>query len=132
MSCIHVTRETFVENVVSSPKTVLLDFYATWCGPCKMIAPILEEISEERDDLVIAKINVDEEREIATEFGIVSIPTLVVMKNGSIINQAVGYMPKEKILALIPCREKTLFIFIDHVYFFPAFGMLQRRIRYHQ
>jgi len=102
MSCIHVTRETFVENVVSSPKTVLLDFYATWCGPCKMIAPILEEISEERDDLVIAKINVDEEREIATEFGIVSIPTLVVMKNGSIINQAVGYMPKEKILALIP------------------------------
>ena len=101
MSVVHITKANFEELVLNNPKSVLLDFWATWCGPCRMVAPIVEEIAAERDDILVGKINVDEEMELAVQFGIISIPTLVVMKNGKIANKAVGYMPKEKILELL-------------------------------
>lgn len=101
MSVVHITKANFEELVINSPKRVLLDFWATWCGPCRMVAPIVEEIAAQRDDILVGKINVDEEMELAVQFGIISIPTLVVMKGGEIVNKAVGYMPKEKILELL-------------------------------
>ncbi|MBR5570411.1 MAG: thioredoxin [Oscillospiraceae bacterium] len=99
---IHVTNETFEELVLDSEKTVLLDFWATWCGPCQQIAPILEEIAQERSDVVICKINVDEEPELAAQFGVTGIPMLVVMEDGQIINEAVGARPKAEIEKLLP------------------------------
>jgi len=101
MAIITVTKEIFEQLVLSSPNTVLLDFWAPWCGPCRMVAPILDQLSREREDLVIGKVNVDEEMELAMEFGVASIPTLVVMKEGTAVAQAVGYMPKEKIEKLL-------------------------------
>ena len=101
MAVLHVTSENFEELVVNSPKPVLLDFWATWCGPCRMVAPIVEEIAAEFDDIVVAKVDVDQEVALANQFGIVSIPTLVVMKDGQAVNQAVGYRPKAGILALL-------------------------------
>ena len=101
MAYITITKDNFSSKVLESDKTVILDFWATWCGPCRMIAPILEEIAEEREDIVVGKINVDEERELSREFGIMSIPTLIVFKNGEVVNKGIGYMPKENILALI-------------------------------
>lgn len=101
MSVAQITKANFEELVKNSEKPVLLDFWATWCGPCRMVAPIVEQIASEREDIVVGKINVDEEMELAVRFGIVSIPTLVVMKNGEMSNKAVGYMPKEKILNLL-------------------------------
>ena len=101
MAEVTVTKATFEELVLKNPKTVLLDFWAPWCGPCRMVAPILEEIASQREDVVIGKVNVDEEMELAVQFGIVSIPTLIVMKNGQMANKAVGYMPKSDILALL-------------------------------
>ena len=100
MSVITVTKDNFA-TVTAENSLVLLDFWAVWCGPCKMIAPILTEIAGEREDLVIGKVDVDSEMELAMEFGISSIPTLVVIKDGKPVNKAVGYMPKEKILALL-------------------------------
>ena len=101
MSIIHVNATNFQQEVLQSDKPVLIDFWADWCGPCRMIAPIVEEIAQEREDILVGKVNVDEEMELAVKFGIISIPTLVVMKNGEIANKAVGYMPKEKILELL-------------------------------
>ena len=101
MAVIHVTKANFEELVVNSEKKVLLDFWAPWCGPCRMVAPIVEEIAEERDDVILGKVNVDEEMELAVQFGIISIPTLAVMKNGELTNKAVGYMPKAEILKLL-------------------------------
>ena len=101
MSMITVTQENFEELVLRSDKKVLLDFWATWCGPCRMVAPILEEIAAEREDILVGKIDVDSEMELAVRFGIVSIPTLIVMKNGEMANKAVGYMPKAEILKLL-------------------------------
>ncbi|MBR3949999.1 MAG: thioredoxin [Oscillospiraceae bacterium] len=101
MAELTVTKANFEELVLNNPKTVLLDFWAPWCGPCRMVAPILEEIAAEREDVCIGKVNVDEEMELAVQFGIVSIPTLIVMKNGQMANKAVGYMPKGDILALL-------------------------------
>ena len=100
MSLIHVTKDNFAE-VKASDKPVLLDFFATWCGPCRMIAPFIEQIAEEHPEYVIAKIDVDEEPELAQEFGIQSIPTLVVMKNGKIVKQSMGAKPKSAILAML-------------------------------
>jgi len=101
MAIVSITKDNFEELVLKNPKPVLLDFWAVWCGPCRMVAPIVEQIAGEREDIVVGKINVDEEMELAVRFGIVSIPTLIVMKNGEVANKAVGYMPKEKILGLL-------------------------------
>ena len=98
---VNITSANFEEMVLNSHKPVLLDFWATWCGPCRMVAPLVEEIAAEREDILVGKVNVDEEMELAVKFGIVSIPTLVVMKNGEIANKAVGFMPKADILNLL-------------------------------
>ncbi len=101
MSVIKITKENFESEVMSSAKPVLLDFYADWCGPCRMVAPIVAEIAAERDDIVVGKINVDEENELAIKFGVASIPMLVVIKDGKIANSAVGARPKEQIIAML-------------------------------
>ena len=102
MALIHVTRDNYDADVRNSNKVVLLDFYADWCGPCKMVAPILEEIAAEYPEITVGKINVDECMDLAVEFKVTSIPLLVVMQDGEILNQALGAMPKEEILALLP------------------------------
>lgn len=102
MALIHITRENYDSEVRDSGKVVLLDFYADWCGPCKMIAPILEEIAEEYPEITVGKVNVDECMDLAVEFKVASIPLLVVLKDGEVINKALGAMPKEEILALLP------------------------------
>ena len=101
MSIIHITKENFQSVVTESPKPVLIDFWATWCGPCKMIAPIVEEIAAEREDIIVGKIDVDQEMDLAVRFGITSIPTLVLMKNGEVAATMVGYRPKADILKLL-------------------------------
>ena len=101
MSIVHITKENFQTVVKESPKPVLIDFWATWCGPCKMIAPIVEEIAAERDDIIVGKIDVDQEMELAMQFGITSIPTLVLMKSGEVAATMVGYRPKADILKLL-------------------------------
>ena len=101
MDILHIDQNNYEELVVKADKPVLLDFWAPWCGPCRMIAPILEEISAEDESIVIGKVNVDDEMALAAKFGIVSIPTLVVMENGKAVNTAVGYRPKADILALL-------------------------------
>ena len=101
MSIVHITKENFQSVVLESPKPVLIDFWAVWCGPCKMIAPIVEEIAAERADIVVGKIDVDQEMELAVRFGISSIPTLVLMKDGNAAATLVGYRPKADILKLL-------------------------------
>ena len=101
MAVITITKENFQSEVVQSDKPVLLDFWATWCGPCRMVSPIVDQIADERSDIKVGKINVDEQPELAQQFRIISIPTLVVMKDGQIANKAVGAMLKEEILALL-------------------------------
>ena len=98
---VNITSANFEELVLNNPKPVLLDFWATWCGPCRMVAPVVEEIAAEREDILVGKLNVDEEMALAVRFGIVSIPTLIVMKNGEVANKAVGFMPKADILKLL-------------------------------
>ncbi len=100
MSVVHVNIENFESVVKSSEKPVLLDFFANWCGPCRMISPIIEEIAAEHPEYVVGKINVDEESELASEFGVVSIPLLVVVKDGKIASKLVGARPKEQILSM--------------------------------
>lgn len=100
MSVLNVNKNNF-EQIRNSEKLVLLDFYADWCGPCRMVSPIVDEVARERSDILVGKINVDNEPELSGEFGVVSIPLLVVMKNGKIINQAAGARPKPQILAML-------------------------------
>ena len=100
MSVITITNENFNEEVINSAKPVLLDFWASWCGPCRMVAPIVDEIADERADVKVGKVNVDDEPELASKFGVMSIPTLVVMENGKIKNQTVGARPKNQIEAM--------------------------------
>ena len=101
MSVININNNNFQDEVMHSEKLVLLDFWASWCGPCRMVSPIVDEIAAERSDIKVGKINVDEQPELAARFGIMSIPTLVVIKNGKVINQAVGTRPKAQILAML-------------------------------
>jgi thioredoxin 1 len=101
MAVIEITKENFEEKVIKSEKPVLLDFWAPWCGPCRMLSPIVDEVAEENDDIVVGKINVDNEEDLARKFGIQSIPTLVVMKNGEVAKTSVGVIPKQKILDLV-------------------------------
>ena len=100
MAIVHITKENFPE-LSTGDKPLLIDFWATWCGPCRMIAPIVEEIAAERSDIIVGKIDVDEEPELAKQFRIVSIPTLVLMKGGEIAATLVGYRPKADILKLL-------------------------------
>lgn len=101
MNPVNINQTNFSEEVVHSDRPVLLDFWAPWCGPCRMVGPILEEIAAERPDVKVGKVNVDEQPELAGQFGITSIPTLMVLKNGEIVNQAMGARPKSQILALL-------------------------------
>ena len=101
MSAISVNKNNFNQEVLNSDKPVLLDFWASWCGPCRMVSPIVDEIAAERSDIKVGKINVDQEPELAAQFGVMSIPTLVVIKDGRIVNQAVGARPKAQILAML-------------------------------
>ena len=101
MSAINITASNFEEEIIRSDKPVLLDFWAPWCGPCRMVGPIVEEIADERADIKVGKINVDEEQELARRFGVMSIPTLVVVKEGQVVHQSAGARPKAQILALL-------------------------------
>ena len=101
MSVINITKNNFAEEVLNSDKPVLLDFWASWCGPCRMVSPIIDEIAGERADIKVGKINVDEQPELAAKFSVMSIPTLVVIKDGKIVNQAMGARPKAQILDMI-------------------------------
>ena len=101
MPVIEITKENFEEKVLKAENKVLLDFWANWCGPCKMIAPYVEQVAEEYPHILVGKIDVDTQQALAMEFGITSIPTLIVMENGKPVNQALGYRPKESILKLL-------------------------------
>ena len=101
MSAVNINLNNFRQEVLNSDKPVLLDFWAPWCGPCRMVVPLVEQIADERSDVKVGKVNIDEEFELAREFGIMSIPTLVVMKDGQVIRQATGARPKHQILEML-------------------------------
>ena len=101
MSVLYVNQESFEKIIHESSKPVLVDFWATWCGPCRMLAPVLEEVAEERQDVTVCKVDVDEERELALEYGISSIPTLLVFKNGEVVKKSIGVISKDEMLALL-------------------------------
>lgn len=101
MSVITITKENFDQQVLQNAKPVLLDFWASWCGPCRMLSPVVDEIAQENDAIAVGKVNVDEQPELATKFGVMSIPTLMVFKDGKAVNTSVGVVPKAKILAML-------------------------------
>lgn len=101
MAVIHGNKNNFQEEVMNSQKPVLLDFWASWCGPCKMVAPILDEIAKEEQNIKVVKVNVDEQPELAAEFQIMSIPTLMVVKDGKVVNRSMGAKPKKQILEMV-------------------------------
>lgn len=98
---IKITNENFEQEILKSDKTVLIDFYADWCAPCKMLSPIIEQVAEENNDIKVVKINVDELQDIAIKYEVMSIPTLVVIKNGQEVNRSVGFVSKSQILELV-------------------------------
>lgn len=98
MSVIHLTKENFTKEVLESSQPVLVDFFATWCGPCKMLAPILDELAQEDHDFKIAKLDVDEQGELAQQYGVMSIPTVIVFKDGKPVNTGVGFKPKQALI----------------------------------
>ena len=101
MAVITITKENFEQEVLRSDKPVLLDFWASWCGPCRMLSPVVDEVAEERTDVKVGKVNVDQQPELAGEFGVMSIPTLLVFENGKLVRQAVGARPKAAVLDLL-------------------------------
>ena len=101
MAAVNIDLKNFREEILLSDKPVLLDFWAPWCGPCRMVVPMVEAIADERPDIKVGKVNIDEQFELAREFNIMSIPTLVVMKDGKVVRQATGARPKDQILALL-------------------------------
>jgi len=101
MSVIHANKDSFQNEVLLSDKPVLVDFWASWCGPCRMVSPILDAIAEERSDIKVVKVNVDEEPELAARFSVMSIPTMIVFKGGKVVKQASGARPKDAILAML-------------------------------
>ena len=101
MKVLHINKDNFHKEVLNSDKPVLLDFFASWCGPCRMVGPILDEIAEEREDIKVCKINIDEQPELAHRYRIMTIPTLMVLKDGNIVEQSVGAKPKHQILAMV-------------------------------
>lgn len=102
MSVLHITKENFESEVLNSEQPVLVDFFATWCGPCKMVAPTIEEIAAEREDVKVCKIDVDQETELAIRYNVSSIPTLMVFSGGDAVKQSLGALPKKEILAMLP------------------------------
>ena len=101
MSITHINRNNFHQEVLASEKPVLLDFWASWCGPCRMMHPVLDQVAEERSDVKVCKVNIDEQPELASMFQVVSIPTLMVMKNGRVVSQSVGARPKNQVLNML-------------------------------
>ena len=101
MKVLHINKDNFHKEVLNSDKPVLLDFFASWCGPCRMVGPILDEIAEEREDIKVCKVDIDEQPELASRYRIMSVPTLMVMKGGQIMEQSIGAKPKHQILAMV-------------------------------
>ena len=101
MKALHINKDNFHKEVLNSDKPVLLDFFASWCGPCRMVAPILDEIAAEREDIKVCKVNIDEQPELASRFRIMSVPTLMVLKDGQVTEQSIGARPKHQILAMV-------------------------------
>ena len=100
MSALNINKNNFAEEVLNSEKPVLVDFWASWCGPCRMVIPVVEKIAEEYPEYKVVKVNVDEEQELAAQFGVMSIPTLMIVKNGEVVNKSVGAKNKQQILAM--------------------------------
>ena len=101
MAVVTITSDNFEEEVLKSEKEVLVDFWASWCGPCRMLSPLVDEVAEERTDIKVGKINVDDQPALAQKFGVMSIPTLLVFRNGEVVNESVGAIPKQMILQLL-------------------------------
>ena len=101
MKALHINKDNFHKEVLDSDRPVLLDFFASWCGPCRMVGPILDEIAREREDIKVCKVDIDEQPELASRYRIMSVPTLMVLKNGNIVDQSIGARPKHQILAMV-------------------------------